>query len=169
MKQHQEIVTTVIFMAILILSGLSLTDPMSAHGQTKEKTALSQEGSRDPFLLPSGVYLLSKTGPSSGVRQSPSGANQTSTEDLMKVKAIVISDHVQLALIDRHIVTTGDSIRGEKVLEIRSDRVTLAKGDQKRTLLLIQSPVRVTIEENPPHPYAASPGGSEGRGEGEQR
>ena len=169
MRQYKRTIMTITFMVILILSGIRLTHPLRIYGQMKERADLSREGVRDPFLLPSGVYLLSKTGPSSGVRQSPSGANQTSTEDLMKVKAIVISDHVQLALIDRHIVTIGDSIRGEKVLEIQSDRVTLGKGDQKRTLFLFQSPVRVTVEENPPHSYAASPGGSEGRGEGEQR
>jgi hypothetical protein len=52
-----------------------------------------------------------------------------------------------LASIDRHIVTVGDSIHGEKVLEIRKDRVILGKGDQKRTLLLPQSPVALTIEQ----------------------
>jgi len=57
-----------------------------------------------------------------------------------------------LALIDRHIVTVGDSIHGEKVLEITTDGVTLGKGEQKRTLLLSQSPVRLTVEQSY-HPY----------------
>jgi hypothetical protein len=65
----------------------------------------------------------------------------------LKVKTILISDHVRLALIDRHIVKVGDSIHDEKVLEIKTDRVILGKGDQKRTLLLSQSPVLLTIEE----------------------
>jgi hypothetical protein len=85
----------------------------------------------------------------------------------MKVKAILISDHARLALIDRHIVTVGDSIRGEKVLDIKTDRVTLGKGDQKRTLLLSQSPVRLTAVESPPHSNPSPQGGSEGRDEGE--
>jgi hypothetical protein len=70
-------------------------------------------------------------------------------------------------LIDRHIVTVGDSIRGERVLEIKSDRVTLGKGDQKRTLLLSQNPVRLTVEERPPHSDPSPQGGSEGRDKGE--
>ena len=49
----------------------------------------------------------------------------------MRVKAILIGDHARLALIDRHIVTIGDSIHGEKVLEIKTDRVILGKGDKK--------------------------------------
>ena len=65
----------------------------------------------------------------------------------LKVKAILISDRIRLALIDRHIVTVGDSIQDEKVLEIKTDRVILGKGDQKRTLLLSQSPVLLTVEE----------------------
>jgi hypothetical protein len=88
-------------------------------------------------------------------------------ENPMKVTAILISDGARLALIDRHIVTVGDSIRGEKVLEIKTNWVTLGKGDQKRTLLLSQSPVRLTAVESPPHSNPSPQGGSEGRGEGE--
>jgi hypothetical protein len=79
------------------------------------------------------------------------------------VKAILISDHARLALIDRHIVTVGDSIHGEKVLEINTDRVILGKGEQKRTLLLSQSPVRLTVEQSP-RPYPLPQKGSEGGG-----
>jgi len=160
---------TITLMFIFILSGISLTHPLRIYGQLKERADLSREGVRDPFLFPAGVHLLSKTGTASGARQSPSGVDNRIDENLMKVKAIVISDHAQLALIDRHIVTIGDSIRGEKVLEIQSDRVTLEKGDQKRTLFLSQSPVRITVEESPPLSLASPLGGSEGRGKGEQR
>ncbi len=155
------------FITIFILTGITLMDPIVANGQAKERTILSQESGRDPFLLPSGVHLLSKMGTGFGVRRGPSGTDSRPDENLMKVKAILISDHARLALIGRNIVTVGDSIHGEKVLEIKTDRVTLGKGDQKRTLLLSQSPVRLTVEEKPPYSDPSPQGGSEGRDEGE--
>jgi hypothetical protein len=63
------------------------------------------------------------------------------------VKAILIGESIRLASIDRHIVTVGDRIHDEKVLEIQSDRITLEKGNQKRTLFLSQSPIRLSVEE----------------------
>ena len=135
------------FITIFILAGITLMDPIAANGQSKERIILSHESGRDPFLLPPGVHLLSKIGTALGVRGGPSGMDNRPSETPMKVKAILISDRVRLALIDRHIITVGDSIRGEKVLEIKTDRVTLGKGDQKRTLLLSQSPVLLTVEE----------------------
>ena len=151
------------FVTVFVLAGIALTNPIVAHGQTKEKIILSQEGGRDPFLLPPGIHLLSKVGASSGVKGLPQ-----KTETDRGLKAILIADHIRLALIDRHIVTVGDSIRDEKVLEIKTDRVILGKGDQKRTLLLPQSPVSLTVEEKRP-PSLILPreeGGKEG-GKGE--
>jgi hypothetical protein len=135
------------FITILILTGITLMSPIAAKGQSKARIPLSQEGGRDPFLLPAGVHLLSKIGAGSGTRGGVSGMDNKPRENPIKVTAILISDHVRLALIDRHIVTVGDSIRGEKVLEIKTDRVTLGKGDQRRTFLLSQSPVVLTVEE----------------------
>lgn len=116
--------------------------PIVASGQTKERIVLSQERRRDPFVLPPGVHFLSKTGSPLGVK-----GVLPKKETEKEVKAILIADHIRLALIDHHIVTVGDSIRDEKVLEINSDRVILGKGDQKRTLLLSQSPVLLTVEK----------------------
>jgi hypothetical protein len=127
-----------------ILAGIPPIDPIRANGQTKERTILPRKSGRDPFLLPPGVHLLSKTGTASGRTDRQSNDILSSP---LKVKAILISDHARLALIDRHIVTVGDSIQGEKVLEIKTDRVILGKGEQKRTLLLSQSPVLLTVEE----------------------
>ena len=66
-----------------------------------------------------------------------------------KVKAILISDHLRLATIGRFIVTIGDTIHDETVLEIKTDRVILGKEGRNRTLLLDQSPVKLTTEEKP--------------------
>jgi len=125
-----------------ILFGTTLIEPMSACGQSG---SLVQEIIRDPFVLPLGVRLLSKSDTTS-VTQGAS-----STEDIspppLKVNAILIGDRIRLASIDRHIVTVGDSILDEKILEIKNDRVILGKGAKKRTLLLSQSPVQLTVEE----------------------
>jgi hypothetical protein len=167
LKGQKRIVLILIIAAVFIGDGTALMNPVAVNGQSKGRTILSQDGGRDPFLLPSGVHLLSKIGTASGTRGSRSGTDNRPNEDLMKLKTILISDHVRLALIDRHIVTIGDSIHGEKVLEIKTDRVTLGKGDQKRTLLLSQSPVQLTVEERPPHSYSSPQGGREGRSKGE--
>ena len=130
------------FITIFVLAGIILMIPIAAGGQSKVGIILPQESGRDPFLLPPGVHLLSKSDPALGVKGVP-----PKTETDRGVKAILIADHIRLALIDRHIVTVGDSIRDEKVLEIKTDRVILGKGDQKRTLLLSQSPVLLTVED----------------------
>ena len=65
----------------------------------------------------------------------------------LKLRAILIGDHIRLASIDRRIVTVGDMIQEERVLEIKSDQVVLGKGDKKRSLNLSQSPIRLNVEE----------------------
>jgi hypothetical protein len=159
--------TPIAFIVIFILAGMPMMGPIEAHGQSKGRSILSQESGRDPFLLPPGVHLLSKMGAPLGTRGGPSGMDNKADENLMKVKAILISDRARLALIDRHILTIGDSIHGEKVLEINTDRVILGKGDQKRTLLLSQSPVQLTVEERSLHSSPSPQGGSEERDKGE--
>ena len=146
MRRQKKGILILIFAAVFIGNGMALINPIVVNGQSKERI-ISQESMRDPFLLPSGVRLLSKVGTGSGTRTGTSGTVPRPVEDPMKVKAILISDHTRLVLIDRHIATVGDWIRGEKILEIESDRVTLGKGDQKRTLLLSQSPVSLTVDE----------------------
>jgi len=128
-------------------------DLFATAEQSKGRRVLSQESGRDPFLLPSGVRLLSKTATTLGAKETLPKMGSKQNEMLpsaLKVKAILISDRIRLALIDRQIVTIGDSIQDEKVLEIKPDRVLLVKGVQKRTLLLSQSPVLLTVEEKPP-------------------
>jgi hypothetical protein len=138
---------TLITLSIFV--GITMMVPMVANGQSQRRTALSQESRRDPFLLPAGVRLLSKVDAASGTKGIPVRADGKHNDISvpLKLKTILIGDRVRLALIDRRIVTVGDSIHEEKVLEIKTDRVILGKGDQKRTLLLSQSPVRLTVEE----------------------
>lgn len=150
MKKHKKIMLVLTFTTIFIGVGFALIDPIEVYGQSKGRMVMSQETGRDPFLLPSGVHLLSKIDTTSGGKGILLKTEDKSNDILppsLKVKAILISDHIRLALIDRYIVTVGDSIRDEKVLEIKTDRVILGKGDQKKTLLLSQSPVLLTVEE----------------------
>jgi hypothetical protein len=158
------------FITIFILIVITLMDPIAANGQSKGRIVLPQESGRDPFLLPSGVRLLSKMDTASGPKGIPSKTEGKPNDILpspLKVKTILISDHVRLALIDRHIVMVGDSILDEKVLEIKTDRVILGKGDQKRTLILSQSPVLLTVEERPPTLTLPHKGGRKEGGKGE--
>lgn len=149
-KGHKKIILVLTFTHIFIFSGPTLMDLLAAAEQTKGKMVLSQETGRDPFLLPSGIRLISKMDTTLGTKETLIKMGSKQNEILpspLKVKAILISDRIRLALIDRHIVKVGDPIQDEKVLEIKPDRVILGKGDQKRTLLLSQSPVLLTVEE----------------------
>jgi hypothetical protein len=150
MKKSPKIVLVMIFIIPCILFGITLIEPMMVYGQSRAKTGLSQEIGRDPFLLPPGVQLLSKTGTVLGVKGMSSRSEGQPNDILpspLKVNAILIGDHIRLASIDQYILTVGDSIHDEKVLEIKNDRVILGKGDKKRALLLSQSPIRLTVEE----------------------
>jgi hypothetical protein len=130
-----------------ILFGISLTEPEISYGQSKLKTGLSPEDGRDPFSLPSRVHLLSKGSSVSVTKGIPTKKEMKPLSPSLSVKAILISDRIRLASIDRYIVTVGDSIRDEKILEIKKDRVILGKGNNQRTLLLYQSPVQITVED----------------------
>lgn len=144
MKQSQKILLAMTFITPCILFVTTLTEPIMAYGQSR---SLVQEIRRDPFSLPSGVRLLSKSDTTS-VTKGASSTTEIKPMDIpLKVNAILIGDRIRLASIDRHIVTVGDSIHDERILEIKNDRVILEKGDKKRTLLLSQSPVRLTVEE----------------------
>ena len=130
-----------------ILFGITLTEPKMGYGQSKLKPGLSSEDGRDPFSLPSRIHLLSKGDTLSVTKGSLSTREIKPLSPSLKVKAILISDRIRLASVDRYIVAVGDSIHDEKILEIKDDRVILGKGNNKRTLLLYQSPVQITVED----------------------
>lgn len=132
--------------------GITLIEPMPAHGQTMGKIGPFRGSQRDPFIFPPGVRLLSKNGTPSVIKGTDSSRTASIPEikpvDIpLKVNAILIGEHLRLASIDRHIVAVGDMIHAEKILEIEKDRVIVGRGDKRRTLLLSQSPVHLTVEE----------------------
>ncbi|NWF91287.1 MAG: hypothetical protein HXY46_00080 [Syntrophaceae bacterium] len=139
MKQSQKIIIVVSFTIISLLVATGLIESARVYGEM-----------RDPFSLPPGVRLLSK-GDSAPATKGPLQTSERGPASLssspLRVKAILISDHIRLASIDRHIVTVGDSIQGERILEIENDRVILGKGDKKRTLYLFQGAISLRVEE----------------------
>jgi len=147
-------------MVVLILMILVSFDSAFPQAGTKEMLKKDQESpsqkkaadtpSRNPFLLPWGVYLLSKEEGGSVRKEKTTGPGAKLEEietSPLKVRAILISDQIRLATIGPHIVAVGDKLNGETILEIKKDRVILGRGDKKRTLHLRQSPVQITIEE----------------------
>jgi len=172
--------SVIVLSVALILVGFGFFDKAFPQAGTKEmlqkdEESLSQKKSqgsrlRNPFLLPWGVHLLSKEGGGS-VRKEKATGTDAKLEEIeippFKVRAILISDQIQLATIGSHIVTVGDKIDGETIIEIKSDRVILGKGDRKRTLRLHQSPLQLTIEA--PSPSSSPARGEDRRGVEEQK
>lgn len=143
-----------IFMVALILIGIINVELSFAQIHTGEmlqkdqinmtqKKRLEDGIGRDPFSLPSGIYPLSKGG-----NEGYTTVTKEEESKVGRVKAILISRHIRLALVDRRILKVGDSINGEKVVEISSSQVVLGKGGKKRTLFLYQSAVPLRVEEN---------------------
>jgi hypothetical protein len=144
----------------LILVGFVFLDSALPQAETKEVLQKGEESPsqtnpadtrlRNPFLLPPGIYFLSKDGVGP-VRKDKASGTDTKLEEIetspFKVRAILISDQIRLATIGSQIVAVGDKLNDETILEIKKDRVILGKGDRKRTLHLQQSPLQLTIEE----------------------
>ena len=149
-----------LIMVVLILMIIVSFNSAFPQAGTKEMVQEDEESpsqkkpadtrSRNPFLLPWGVYLLSKEG-AAPVRKEKATGPDAKLEEIesspFKVRAILISDQIRLATIGSQIVAVGDKLNDETILEIKKDRVTLGNGDRKRTLHLHQSPVQLTIEE----------------------
>ncbi len=153
-----KIILTSFFVELFVIGGMVLMEPKLSLGQPKKKIVLPGGVRKDPFSLPSGVRLLSQEVPIvegdkklAPIHEPKIGeitpAETKPPEAPLKLKAILITDHVRLASIDRSIVAIGDAINGEKVIDIRPDRVVLEKEGKRRTILLEQSPVKITVEE----------------------
>jgi hypothetical protein len=155
---HKTTIAQILTVALIFIEVIAVelafaqeqTDEMTQENSVilPQKKRAERNRRRNPFLLPPGIYLLTKEGTPSGQREGATKPDAEPQEiDSLRVKAILISDNIRLAQIGRHIVTVGDTINDEKVLKIKNDRVILGKGDKKRTLLLHPSPVQLTTEE----------------------
>ena len=70
----------------------------------------------------------------------------------LEVKTILISEGTRMALIDGHIVTEGDLIGAERVVEIRPRAVVLRRGKSIRTVEMEFPAVRVHSAPAPTGP-----------------
>ena len=90
---------------------------------------------RDPFELPTGIQLKTT---------AEEVAPEAIKPHIRKVTAILITDSRKVASINHKVAAVGDFIDGEKVLEIKSDRVILEKAGRQYVIALEQSPVKWT-------------------------
>lgn len=93
--------------------------PQAAQQPKPQFDKLNVGWASDPFLLPK-----IKEG-----RKKDSGS-------AVRLVAILEKGNQRVAVIDRDVVKRGDMIGNEKVIEIGRDRVVLARGGVKRTLVL---------------------------------
>jgi hypothetical protein len=144
-RRYQKTIFTLTLITAFVFIGITFI-----HGQSKGKMGPFQERGRDPFRLPEGIRLLSKIDSVQGAKGTNSTSEAKPTDispPPLKVKAILISDHIRLASINRYIVKVGDLINDERVLEIKPNQVILGKEGKKRSIFLDQSPIKLTVEE----------------------
>lgn len=161
MKKYFLIIIT-IFVLNGMPMGVSDKDQAQVYGQSQvAQIPPKQEKGRDPFRLPPGIKPLASKGEEEKkvkreeredlkktiMFESVSEQQPQSSFSPLALRAILISDRIRLAAIEEKIVTEGTIINGEKVLEIKPDRVILDQEGKRRTLYLPQSSVPLIVEE----------------------
>lgn len=97
--------------------------------------------SRNPFALPPGVQLLGQVADgqpgASGASPEKGGAPAPPPPPpARELAGILVGPRERLAIIDGTIVRAGDRLDDERVVDIRHDRVVLAREGGRRTLRL---------------------------------
>jgi hypothetical protein len=106
-----------------------------------KKSLTEKPWGRDPFEFPPAVELrVAEQGKSLKAVKAVKAAEPP----VKKVTAILITDSRKVASINHKVVTVGDLIDGERVLEIKPDRVILQKGPRKQVITLDESPIQWT-------------------------
>ena len=158
MNKIHRIVPALISIFLFTFTAEVFAVQVSAQKPQKGLSPKREEDSgRNPFSLPAGIHLRSK---SQGVPTAVKAPEKTPSRETkiaeihpspvpppLTVKAILISSQSRWALIDRLIVREGDSVGREKILGIAKDHVVLGRGDKERKLFLHQSPVHLIVEE----------------------
>ncbi len=145
--------TLLYLLAVVLFEPIICVPSMGTVHAQKQKPSMIPELRKDPFSLPPGIRPLSQETPVPHEKKKQQFVDElkpieTKPEEIpVKLKAVLITDHIRLASIDRFIVTIGDLIHGEKVKEIHPDRVVLEKEGKKRILLLDQTSVKIKVEE----------------------
>lgn len=104
-------------------------------------SAIPGDPNRNPFALPPGVRLLTEpSGPAEG-EAGPSIEKELAKAAVpeppaRKLDGILVGPRDRVAIIDGILVRPGDSLEGERVVDIQRDRVVLARDGRERTLRL---------------------------------
>lgn len=95
---------------------------------------------RNPFLTPEEIV---------SIQEGKVQPQSVLPEELphYEVNTILVSDSRKIAIIGNNIVTVGDWVGQEKVLEINSDNVVLGKDKRRRVLKLRESSVHLEMKE----------------------
>lgn len=97
---------------------------------------------RNPFALPPGVRLLTDAGAPGEAKPPSEAAGQELAKAALpepparQLNGILVGPRDRVAIIDGTLVRPGDSLEGERVIDIQRDRVVLARDGRERTLRL---------------------------------
>ncbi len=115
--------------------------PLGVQKAIVKKSPPEKAWGRDPFEFPPGVELRVAE------EEESLKAVKAVEPPVKKVTAILITDSRKVASINHKVVAEGDLIDGERVLEIKPDRVILQKGGRKQVIMLDESPIQWTKDK----------------------
>ena len=95
---------------------------------------------RNPFLTKEEISSLQKRETTSMPSTSPGFPH-------WEVKSILISGSSKIATINEHIVTVGDFLGEERVLEINEDSVVLGRDGKRRVIKPRQPSIHIGVKE----------------------
>jgi hypothetical protein len=104
---------------------------------TLKKILSEKEGVRNPFRLLPGTKLKI-------AKHVNVDSQETIKPHTKKITAILSTDSQKIASINHEVVVVGDLIDGERVLDIKSDRVILEKDGKKHIIMLEKSIIKWT-------------------------
>jgi type II secretory pathway component PulC len=149
-----EIPVTHLSAELTQVQNMSEGKPLDVPEIAGKKRPTEKTWGRDPFELSPGVKLrgVKKAKSRKAIKPSVKKKSAKAIEPpAKKVTAILITDSRKIASINHKVVTVGDSIDGEKVLEIKPDRVILEKNGKRKVIMLEESPVQWKKDKGKEH------------------
>lgn len=129
-----------------ILTQEKADEPLS-QGKDFPEDLGSRGWGRNPFLTPEEIVSIreGKVQPRSVLREELPHQEELPLP-LYKISTILVSDSRKIAIIGNTIVTVGDWVGQEKVLEINPNNVVLGKDGRKRVLNIRESSVPLIMK-----------------------